>query len=62
MNLKTIIETLANFGVPTVLLFWVMFRLDRFLTKLVEKLEVYNGELGEVGKALKDIVKLVEDK
>jgi len=62
MEFKNLIEILANFGVPTVLLFWVLFRLDRFLDKLVTRLEVYNNELGEVGNALKDIVKLVGDK
>jgi len=62
MELKTIIEILANFGVPSVLLFWVIFRLDKFLSKLVEKLEVYNSELGEVGFALRDIVELIKDK
>jgi len=62
MDINAMIQILANFGVPTVLLFWVMFRLDRFFTQLIGKLEIYNSELGEVGNALKEIVKLVEGK
>jgi len=62
MDLKNIIELAGNFGVPTLLLFWIVFRLDRFLNKLVEKLEIYNKELGEVGYALRDIVELLKRK
>lgn len=62
MDLKGIAELVGNFGVPTILLFWVVFRLDRFLNQLVEKLEKYNKELGEVGYALRDIVQLMKGK
>ena len=62
MGVEEIIKLVGNLGVPVVLLFWVVFKLDRFLTLLVDKLEIYNNELGEVGNALKEIVKLVEGK
>jgi len=62
MDLKEIITLAGNFGVPTLLLFWVVFRLDRFLNQLVEKLEKYNKELGEVGYALRDIVEVMKGK
>ena len=62
MDLKEIITLAGNFGVPTLLLFWVVLRLDRFLNQLVEKLEKYNKELGEVGYALRDIVEVMKGK
>lgn len=62
MDLKEIITLAGNFGVPTLLLFWIVFRLDRFLRELVDKLEKYNKELGEVGYALRDIVEIMKEK
>jgi len=62
MDLKDIITLAGNFGVPTLLLFWIVLRLDRFLQQLIEKLEIYNKELGEVGYALRDIVELLKRK
>jgi len=62
MDLKNIIELAGNFGVPTLLLFWIVLRLDRFLQQLIDKLEIYNKELGEVGYALRDIVELLKRK
>jgi len=60
MNTKDIIELVGNFGVPTILLFWIFLRLDRFLQKLVEKLETYNKELGEIGEAVRNIVAVMK--
>lgn len=60
MDLRDIIELAGNFGVPALLLFWIIFRLDRFLQQLVGKLEKYNKELGEVGYALRDIVEVLK--
>ena len=56
MDLKLISEVVSSIGLPGAILIWVIWRLDKFLTKLTEKLEVYNGEFKDIGFALNGIV------
>jgi len=62
MNIYELGQLIGNVGVPAVILLYVIWRLDKFLTFLCAKLEKYNHELGNIGLALRDIVELLKSR
>jgi len=56
MSGQEIASLVSSIGLPGVILFYLIWRFDKFLTFLCGKLEKYNDELSTIGFALKDIV------
>jgi len=61
MDLETINQLVGNLGLPVVIILYLIWRLDKFLTFLCHKLEKYNCELGTIAKALDDICSVLKD-
>jgi len=55
MSTEQIIKMIFNFGVPTAILVWVLWRADYFLRYLVNKLDTFNDELNAINLTLKDL-------
>lgn len=60
MNIIDLGSLVGNIGLPAVILIYMIWRLDKFLTHLCLKLDKYNDELGNIHLALRDIVELIK--
>lgn len=56
MDLQTISEVVSNIGLPGAILFYLIWRLDKFLTNLTSRLAVFNDEFRDIFLALSSIV------
>lgn len=61
MTPQEIATLVGNLGLPAVILIYMIWRLDKFLTHLCKKLDTYNDELGDITLALRDIVQLIKE-
>lgn len=56
MDPKLLSEIVGNIGLPGVILIYLIWRFDKFLTFLCDKLTVYNAEFRDIFLALNGIV------
>lgn len=56
MPLSEIGNLISNVGIPAAILYYLIWRLDKFLTALTGRLEIFNHELGDIGYALNGII------
>ena len=61
MEIQELFQLIGNYGLPTVIILYLLWRLDKFLTFLCAKLEKYNDELGTIANALVDVVQQLKD-
>ena len=62
MNVAVLSELIGKTGLPSVILLYVIWRGDKFLTHLCKKLDVYNDELGNISASLGALVELLKAK
>lgn len=56
MTIPEITSLTGSIGIPGVILFYLIWRFDKFLTFLSSKLETYNKDLTAIAYSLKDVV------
>lgn len=56
MTFDQIISALYNLGVPVGVLAYVLWRGDKFLDRLISKLDTFNGELNAINLSLRDLI------
>lgn len=56
MDIQTLSEVVKNVGLPGAILIWVIWRLDKFLTNLTQRLGIFNDEFRDIFLALNGIV------
>jgi len=56
MNIEYIIPILGNFGLPCVIIIYMLWRFDRFLTHLSQTLEKNYLELCALGSAVHELI------
>lgn len=61
MDLQTLSQVVGNIGLPGAILVYLIWRLDKFLTFLCGKLEIYNKEFGQITVGLECIVNEIKE-
>jgi len=61
MDLEILSKVVGNVGLPCAILLYLVWRLDKFLTFLCNKLSTYNQEFQNITYALTDIVKELKE-
>lgn len=60
MTVQEISQLVGSIGIPGVILLYLVWRLDKFLTKLCETFHTINSELGFIADTLKELVGLMK--
>lgn len=56
MSFEQAIDAIKNLGVPVAMLVWLLWRGEYYLRRLVDKLDKYNDELGDITLAIRDLI------
>jgi hypothetical protein len=61
MNPELIGKLVANIGIPGAILIYLIWRLDKFLTFLTEKLTTYNREFSDINGSINLVAQKIDN-
>ncbi len=61
LDLNDLVFFISNVGISSAILIYLIWRFDKFLTFLCQKLEIYNHEFAEISSSIKGLTSEVKE-